>query len=113
MTIVHHGSPDNRKAREVPVQMHFGKLEGARRERVRRGIRTEDEGGRIRVPQVKARLVDALWRANRVAPIEQRRRNRHGADANNGDMVRSRELSYFADGGVVRNSARNDVSDGG
>ena len=49
---------------------------------------------RLRVAEIEMRLIDAVWRADRVAPIEQRRGNRQCAHAFDGDMIFGGEILH-------------------
>src|SRR5579872_2012633 len=101
-----------REACEPKVGLHGLEARGLLSETVGRRIRNKTKIWRVCVAKRESGLVNAFGRQNHAIPIEERRRERQGADFLDVKAVRRRECADARDGDLMRDAARNDIRAG-
>src|SRR5579872_2495360 len=97
------------ETREPEVSLHRLKTRSFFGETVGRRVWNKAKIGRAGVAKRETGLINAAGRQNHAIPIEERRRERQGADFLDGKAVSRRECVDVRDGDLMRDTARNDV----
>src|SRR5579872_5441713 len=100
------------ETREPEVSLHRLKPRGFFGETVGRRVWDKTKIWRVCAAKRESGLVNAFGRQNHAIPIEERRRERQGADFLCCKAVRRRECADARDGDLMRDAARNDVNAG-
>lgn len=101
-----------RKACEPEVCLHWLKPRSFFSETVGGRVWNKSKIWRVRVAKRETGLINAAGRQNHAIPIEERRRERQGAESLDGKALGRRECADARDGDLMRDAARNDIRAG-